>query len=567
MYVLSFKPAIELYGGHDPSAALFKDGKLVFAVEEERYTRKKHAVETFPKNAIQACLDSENIELSEIDRIILPYKPELGNKLFRYNVKQSLASGESYLIKGYLLEEELKEYLKRKSHPDFLVRKNLRQIGTPLPEIRRKSHHKCHAASAFYPTDFEEALVVTVDGRGEYDSTVVWYGDRTGLERCKTFKYPNSLGLFYGAVTEFLGYRRFNGEGKVMGLAPYGDSNEKIEESIKDKIDISADYDVTKITNNGIHGSVECLESLFDRPSKDEPTNFTDWEKDLAYVTQSILEEVMVNIIKKYINKVDGKNVCLAGGVALNCKMNKIIEESKYVNNLFIQPVSHDAGLSLGGGYLCSSPSKTPAMKDVYWGPEYSNNIEPVLEESKLEYKKVDDVADVTAKHLANGELVGWFQGKMEMGPRALGNRSILADPRSIVSRDKVNKNVKHREEWRPFSPSLKEDAIDEYLVNATSSPFMIKTYDVKEKKQDEIPAVLHPGDSTTRPQTVNKEQNPRYYNLLSAFEDRTGVPVLLNTSFNDHAEPIINKPIEAIKDFYGIGLDMLVLDDYILEK
>jgi carbamoyltransferase len=448
------------------------------------------------------------------------------------------------------------------------VKKKLREIETELPPIEKKSHHKCHAASAFYPTDFDDALILTVDGRGEYDSTVVWLGGRSGLERYETFEFPNSLGHFYSAVTDFLGYRPLNGEGKVMGLAAYGKPNRDIENIFKEVIDTSENYDVTAITQNGRVEGVTRLESLFGRPSKNEPTHFTDWEKDLAYVTQSILEEIMLNLVRHYTEKLDIRDVCLAGGTALNCKMNSAIEQSNFVNELFIQPVANDAGLALGAGFLTTKPSDVPIMNNVYLGPEYhDDNIENILMEAKLDYRKSSNVAKEAAEFLADGDLIGWFQGRLELGPRALGNRSILADPRTIESRDNINKYVKHREEWRPFAPSLKEEAIDQYLLNANASPFMMKTYMIRGDKVGEIAAVLHEGDNTTRPQTVSRKQNQRYHTLLSEFENITGVPVILNTSFNDHAEPIVNRPIEAIKDFYGMGLDKLILNDYILEK
>jgi carbamoyltransferase len=368
-------------------------------------------------------------------------------------------------------------------------------------------------------------------------------------------------------VTEFLGYHSFNGEGKVMGLAPYGEDNTGIRRTLESYTSTGADYDVTDLTGGGIEAGVQKLEDIFDRERKDSPSEFTDWEKDLARVTQELTEEIVCSIVEWHVRQLGISDVCLAGGVALNCKMNKTVEQLEVVDDLFIQPAAHDAGLALGAGMLESTPSETPPMTNAYYGPEYTGEIEPVLEESKLEYEEVDNPIEVTADALADGELVGWYQGRLELGPRALGNRSILADPRTVESRDRVNKYVKHREEWRPFAPSMKEEALDDYLVNATSSPFMIKTYKVQEQKRDEIAAALHSGDETTRPQTVNHEQNPCYYDLLSEFESRTGVPVLLNTSFNDHAEPIVTKPVEAIKDFYGMGLDMLVLGDYVLRK
>lgn len=569
-YILSFKPAIGDYGDHDPSSALFEDGKLVFAVEEERFTRQKHAKGQFPRNAIEACLEFGEIDLSDLTKIILPYQPELQLNIWQHDLKQQALEPDSTLERVLGLERFIKGVTSRKFIDGYSVgpvEDELRKIGDSVPRIEHKPHHRCHAASAFHPSGFDEAVVVTVDGRGEYDATAVWKGTEDGLERLETFEFPNSLGHFYAVVTEFLGYYSFNGEGKVMGLAPYGEDNTGIRRTLESYMSTGADYDVTDLTGGGIEAGVQKLEDIFDRERRDSPSEFTDWEKDLARVTQELTEEIVCSIVEWHVRQLGISDVCLAGGVTLNCKMNKTVEQLEVVDDLFIQPAAHDAGLALGAGMLESTPSETPPMTNAYWGSEYTGEVEPVLEESKLEYEEVNNATEVAADALADGELVGWYQGRLELGPRALGNRSILADPRTVESRDRVNKYVKHREEWRPFAPSMKEEALNDYLVNATSSPFMIKTYEVREQKRDEIAAALHPGDDTTRPQTVSHEQNPRYYDLLSEFENRTGVPVLLNTSFNDHAEPIVTKPVEAIKDFYGMGLDMLVLEDYVLRK
>lgn len=310
------------------------------------------------------------------------------------------------------------------------------------------------------------------------------------------------------------------------------------------------------------------LEQLFDRPMKEQPTEFTQWEKDLAYAGQKILEEIVVDITETYCRREDVGNVALAGGVALNCKMNKRVLEADAVDDVFIQPVAHDAGLAVGGGMIDWQPDMVPNLSTVYWGPEFSSEaIEELLRINKIEYEKPDELEQRVAEQIADGELVGWFQGRLEMGPRALGNRSILADPRTVESRDRVNRFVKHREGWRPFAPSILESAVDDYLVDGRTAPYMIKTFDTEDSRRDEIEAVIHPGDETTRPQTVREEQNPRYHRLLSEFQDLTGVPVVLNTSFNDSGEPIVAKPQEALKDFYGMGLDVLVLEDLLVEK
>jgi carbamoyltransferase len=453
-------------------------------------------------------------------------------------------------------------YAKRK------IRENLAAISDNVPPIRTYEHHECHAASAFHPSGFDEALVVTLDGRGEYDCTVVWRGTPSGVERIETYEYPNSLGFFYGAVTKFLGYYPNNGEGKVMGLAPYGNRNEAIEQKLREVIDIGLDYDVTALSRGNFEYGTKQLEELFDRSRKEHTDQFSQWEKDLAHVTQRLVEEIVTEIVDEYCDRLGMSRVCLAGGVALNCKMNKQIMELDSVDETFVQPVSNDAGSAVGAGFLDAGVQNTDPMSTVYWGPSYDvEGIKAKLEKNKIPYSEPENVTKTIAEALADGHLVGWFQGRLEMGPRALGNRSILADPRSTESLDRVNKYVKHREEWRPFAPSLLEEAADEYLINPEKAPYMIKTFDTVDEKVTEIPAVLHPADDTTRPQTVREDQNPRYYELIQQFEEITDVPFVLNTSFNDHGEPIVNTPVEAIKDFYGMGLDVLVLEDVVIEK
>ncbi|MDQ2049776.1 carbamoyltransferase C-terminal domain-containing protein [Natronolimnohabitans sp. A-GB9] len=567
-YTLSFKPAIDLYGQHDPSAALFADGELRFAIEEERLTREKHAVDTFPERAIRACLEYEGIELGDVETIVLPYDPKLRSKIVGHYLKNT-AQLDSHLRKVTHLQNVVTDQLKGRLMPTRTVESRLREIGTPVPPIENRSHHACHAVSAFHPSPFDEALVLTIDAKGEYDSTVVWHADADGLERVRTYKHPNSWGLFYAAITRYLGYRMFNGEGKVMGLAPYGEDNPWIERRLRETIDVGVDYDVTSLTGRwGTEHGIHTLEELFDRPRSTSTDEFDQFETDLAYTAQKLLEESITAIVDEYVDRVGTGNVALAGGVALNCKLNKRIAEQPGVGDVFVQPVAHDAGLALGGGWIDRRPSAVEPMTDVYWGPEYeTDEIRSLLETNKVEYAEPDDLERRVAELIADGALVGWFQGRMELGPRALGNRSILADPRTEASRDRVNRHVKHREEWRPFAPSMLESAADDYLENARPSPFMIDSFDVKPERRDELSAVVHPADDTTRVQTVRADQNTRYYRLLREFGELTGVPVLLNTSFNDHAEPIVNTPTEALKDFYGMGLDVLVLEDCVVTK
>jgi carbamoyltransferase len=547
---------------------LFHNQELVFGIEEERLTRQKHAVNTFPSRSIQACLDHEGIELADVDQVLIPWAPEKFVYRLGANLEEAFEYPRTAVGKlertGFGLKEAVGTWVRGKES----ISNELAKIGTPTPEVKTRDHHQCHAASAFHPSPFDQALVLTLDGYGEHVSTAVWTGTADGLKRVRSYDYPNSLGFFFGAVTQFLGFRPNNGEGKVMGLAPYGKYNADINQRLRRGVDASSDYDLTSLVTGTFEYSTRELERRFGRARKAEPTEFTQWEKDLAFTSQRLLEEIVTNITARYCAESGLSNVALAGGVALNCKMNKRVLELDCVDRLFVQPVAHDAGSALGAGMLEWRPDQIPEMNTVYWGHSYTNEeVTDELDRNKLTYSQPDDLERFVAERLADGALVGWYQGRLEMGPRALGNRSILADPRDRSSLDRVNEFVKHREAWRPFAPSILESAIDEYLVNGERAPYMIKTFDVDEEKKSEIPAVLHPSDGTTRPQTVSPDQNPRYHELISEFADITGVPVVLNTSFNDNGEPIINRPAEAIKAFFGMGLDLLVMNDVVVEK
>ena len=567
-YTLSFKPAIGLYGQHDPSAVLFEDGNPIFGVEEERYTREKHATDTFPERAIRACLDYRSLELADLDRIVLPYDPRLRGEIATHYLTDAIrAPGLGRKLSA--LEQTIVTQVRGRFVPTRQIERRLESISTPVAPIETIPHHRCHAASAFHPSGFDEGVVLTIDAKGEYDSTVVWHADGDGLRRVRTYEHPNSLGLFFATVTEYLGYRMFNGEGKVMGLAPYGDDNPQIERVLRALIDTGVEYDVTDLTKRwGTGHGVETLEEAFGRPRNGTSGEFDQWEMDLAYTAQKLLEETVLEITEAAVKRLGTANVALAGGVALNCKLNKRIRESPLVDDVFVQPVAHDAGLALGAGWARQPPATVDRQTTVALGPEYeADEIRTTLQTNKIAHDEPDDLERYVAERLADGALVGWFQGRMELGPRALGSRSILADPRSIDSRDRVNRFVKHREEWRPFAPSMLESAADTYLVDGQPAPFMIDAFDARPENLEDLAAVLHPADGTTRPQTVREDQQPRYHRLISEFADLTGVPVVLNTSFNDHAEPIVRTPTHALKDFYGMGLDVLVLEEFVVEK
>jgi len=581
-YILSVKPAgvsaTPLI--HDTSAAISKNGKIIAAVEEERFARIKHATGIFPIQSISYCLKEAGVDFPDLESIVIPMDPVLKRKdalsiknfnrfLYRYKISKKykeesslVGSTFSYLDDENKLKMRILTFLKS-SFGDY-----------NYPEMMFLSHHLCHAASCYYPSGFDDASIITIDGIGDMDSTVIWSWDENSLKREVSWKVSNSLGYFYGAFTVFLGYKFCNGESKVMGLAPYGEKNQEIFNVFESiiKTDESG-YDVSEISipmTSGFVVGIKRIEELFGIKRRLPNDPFKKEHKDIAFALQNYLEKIGENLTKQAINKTGSRNVCLTGGVALNCKMNKKINELSEVKNLFIQPVANDAGLVVGGVLEASHRSGfNPrfAMRHNYWGPSYDNEvIKKELDERKIVYSKINNLK-IVAKAIADGKFVGWFQGKMEMGPRALGNRSILCDPRKNDLKDKLNEFVKHREKWRPYAPSILEEYVDEYIINFNSAPFMIKTFDVKEKYQKQIDGVLHPIDKTTRPHVVSKEINPRYWELIDEFRKITNVPLVLNTSFNDHGEPIVCSPQEAIKDFYGTGLDILVLHDYIIKK
>lgn len=573
--VLSFKQGPnEPTGGHDNSVAIVSDGEVLFAAETERFTRNKHGTMEFPGGSIRKALDHCGMSFADVDRVVIPYDPRLEDRRLSTAIDHLTSDVANERLTGEQREAAIEwvvDHYEAFRH-SFVeqTEERLSEIADEVPEIETREHHRCHAASAFHPSGFDEALVVTVDQIGEIESTVVWHGDEDGLDRLRSYEAPNSLGSFYAAVTRMLGFRPTYDEGKVMGLAAYGEPNEEISETLDAVVQSGVDYDVTGLTAglSSKFGTLR-LEELFDRErNPDAREGLDQWDEDLAYAAQQFLEETICDVVARYCEELNVDRVALSGGVALNCKMNKAVRDLPCVEELFVQPAANDAGLSIGAGLLQSAPESVTRMKSAYLGPEFSTaDCERVLDDRKIPYRKPEDLERAVAERLADGALVGWYRGRMEFGPRALGHRSILADPRDASTRDRVNRFVKHREEWRPFAPSILESAADEYLRDAHPAPFMVQTFDVRPEKADEMEAVIHPGDDTTRPQTVSPDASPSYHELISEFETITGVPLVLNTSFNDSGEPIVNRPEEALDDFYRMGLDVLVLGDCLVTK
>lgn len=528
-YLLAVHPAIEGFGSHDPSAVLFADDDPVFGIEEERLNREKHAPSTFPDRSIRACLDHRRIGFADVDRVVVPWRPR-----------------DPGAVAG--------------------IERALARVDTPVPPVVTYDHHRSHAASAFYPSGFEEALVLTIDGRGSRDSTVVWHATGEGIERVRRYAAPNSLGYLYAVLTGYLGYRVFGGEGRTMALAAYGEANPAIESTLQSVLDTGVEYDVTDLVGGGIPSGIARLEGLFDR-ERARPAEPSDlWAADLAFTVQTILEETVVAIAERYCRQLGTSTVCLAGGVALNCKLNKRLGESPAVEQLFVQPIAGDAGAPLGAGLLVTGGCG--GMQSVFLDPSFSRaEVERLLTRRGIDYEEPADPASEIATRLADGAVVGQFRGRTEMGPRALGNRSVLADPRSTRSRARVNAFVKHREPWRPFAPSILAEAAADYLDSPRGAPYMIRAFDSTERARKRVPAVLHPADGTARPQLVDREHAPEFHRLLAAFGDLTGVPVLLNSSFNDGGEPIVNTPDEALAAATAMDLDCLLIEGFLVQR
>jgi len=547
---------------HDSSACIVRNGELLFAVAEERISRLKHDA-GFPKNAIRACLDFANVQAEQLDEVCFGW--QTAGPVFRHDLK-CYATGKLPLT--YLSGLNSTLHFLSMWHQESGAKKFTQQFGPTKAKMRFVDHHLAHAISAYAYSGFDEAAVVVMDGRGAWEATTIWRGHNGRLDPVLMIPFPDSVGYFYSAFTEFLGFQPNSDEWKVMGLAPYG----------KPGLDLSAFIDLNaapyrvhtkQLTANGAT-SFAGMKALLG-PGRVAESEISERHKDIAYAVQDACEVAMLRVVRMAIDKTGCRNVCLAGGVALNSKANGKIATSGLVDKMFAQPAASDDGVALGAAlaaYLDDNgklPNKP--MRHGYWGPSFDDEaIENALRTYKLRYTRTQDPASAAAELLAKGKILGWFQGRMEFGPRALGSRSILADPRNPEMNAKVNNAVKFREWWRPFAPSLQKEAASEYLESAEESPFMILTAQVRPEKRAVIPSVTHV-DGSARPQTVEKEVNPLYWRLIDEFGKRTSVPVIMNTSFNLRGEAIVHTPTDAIRTFFSSGMDALVIGSFLVEK
>lgn len=547
---------------HDSSACITRDGEMVFAVAEERLSRIKHHT-GFPYRSVRACLDFAGASATDLDFVCFSW-PRSG-RATRHEIRCML-KGEfepSFVNVTSMMRRYVSSVRQGHGEKTFT-----NAFGPTRAQFRFIPHHLSHAISAYSYSGFEDSAVLVIDGRGAWEATSLWHGCKGSLENVWTIPWPNSLGLFYAQFTSYLGFTPNSDEWKVMGLAPYGEPGVNLREFLR------PDSDPYQVANRLLLGRdsspLGAMEARLG-PSRAPESEIDRRHKDIAFAVQDSCEAAMLHLAREAVAKTGCRNLCLAGGVALNSKANGKILSEGIVDRIFIQPAASDDGACLGSAlapYLENS-GKLPvrAMRHAYWGPQSTDaEIEKALTIYKIRFSRLADPAGVAASLLAEGKIIGWFQGRMEFGPRALGGRSILADPRDPEMTAKVNNAVKFREWWRPFAPSMLKEVASDYIESATDSPFMILTAQVRPEKRAVIPAVTH-ADGSARPQTVERDVNPLYWRLIREFGDKTGVPVVMNTSFNLRGEPIVNSPTDAIRTFFSSGLDALVIGSFLVEK
>ncbi|MFQ5464510.1 MAG: carbamoyltransferase [Thermodesulfobacteriota bacterium] len=570
----------------DASAALVEDGRIVAAVDEERLNRVKHSP-GFPELAVKYCLDASGVTLDEVDVIAV------SNDLKRNMFRKILFSVRSFPLGAW--PRYFRNYMSQRVLRPMGVAEDLaRRVGGDAKMIsakmRRVEHHSAHAASCFYSSPFEDAAILTVDGSGDFVTCGLSHGSGSGIRRLSQVWWPDSLGMLYFAVTQYLGFHELGAEGKVMALASFGrpryvDEFRKIVRLTRDGFKMDMDYFTFHLpvlidnwgdpTTSEFFVYRDWLSGRFHStfgPARDPGAEYDQRHMDIAASLQLCLEETVFHLLNILHARTRADAVCLAGGVALNCVMNGKVTSNTPFKQVFVQPNAGDGGLSVGSAlhvyYNEFGNTRVEGLGTASLGTEFGDrDIRGALDRAGLEYTRYDDITPHVARMIADGKIVGWFQGKMEFGPRALGNRSILADPRRPDMPDHINSRVKNRERFRPFAPSvLEEDAKTFFDLNGSPSPFMLLAVKVRGHKRDHVPAITHV-DGTARVQTVDRRSNLAYRRLIEAFKELTGVPMVLNTSFNRKGEPVVSSPDDAITSFLGTNIDVLAIGDYIVCK
>jgi len=586
---------------HDSAVCLLVDGHIQTAVQEERFTRKKHDAR-FPINALKYCLEANNLKISELDAVIYYEKPLLTfERLLETYLGSAPRGGRSFVT-------AMQVWLKEKLFIKYELKKQIKKLAEQteggsgnLPDLLFSEHHLSHAGSAFYPSPFQDAVILCMDGVGEWATTSAWIGSGNEIKPLWEISFPHSLGLLYSAFTYYCGFKVNSGEYKLMGLAPYGEP--KYVDLIKNNlIDIKPDgtfrLDLSYFKyHRGFRMTGRKFHKLFGQPPRKSEGELTQFHMDLASSIQAVTEEIVLKLARSLQAETGAENLCLSGGVGLNCVANGKLLESGIFKDIWIQPASGDAGSAVGGALMAfhqhfkqpRTPNPHDSMRGTYLGPKFSNGeICGYLDRINAPYSTLSDpeLMERVAELLEAGKVIGWFNGAMEFGPRALGGRSILGDPRNQQMQSTMNLKIKYRESFRPFAPSVLEEEVSTQFEMTAKSPYMLLVAPVKEElrkpmtaEQDKlfgieklniprsaIPAVTHV-DYSARVQTVNKETNPRYHNLIKTFHRRTGCPTIVNTSFNVRGEPIVCTPQDAYRCFMRTEMDALVLENQILLK
>lgn len=549
---------------HDSAACLTKDGEVVAAAQEERFSRVKHDAD-FPRQSIQFCLDKAGIKIEDVKCIAYYEKPY--TKFERIIFSHFL----SWPWVAKIFHDTLNSWLEKKLRIPSVIRKELNYTN----EIIYCRHHDSHAASSFFTSPFDDAAILTIDGVGEWTTTAIAHGKKNTITRKKELQFPHSLGLVYSAFTNYLGFAVNDGEYKVMGLAPYGQPT--MIDKIHQMVDLKPDGSLTinKKYFSYESGMAMCNEVIWENHfgflprRKSDPIK--DHHKDMAASIQLFLEKSIILMCQNARKEINSENLCLSGGVALNCVANSTILNNNIFKNIYVFPAAGDAGGAVGAALFAwhqvyQNPRLPKKLVHVNWGPNYtSEQIKQILTSAHIPYREYDEekLIEIVARQIEEQNVIGWFQGCMEFGPRALGNRSILADPRKIENWQRVNLKIKFRESFRPFAPALLSEQLSEFFDFKDESPFMLFT---AKSKTDKIPAVVHV-DKSARIQTVNKQQNPRFYSLIEKFGEYTGVPVLINTSFNTSDMPIVCSPQNAIQCFLQSNIDTLVMENIVINR
>ncbi|MDC0096525.1 carbamoyltransferase [Amylibacter sp.] len=584
---------------HDSAACLLKDGEIIAAAQEERFTRKKHDA-GFPTHAIQYCLKEAGVEAKDINNVVFYEKPFVKFERLLETYLAFAPRGFTSFAKA--MPVWIKDKLFQKSALIKELKSKLDESVNWRERLLFSEHHLSHAASAYYPSPFDSAAVLTLDGVGEWTTTSLAIGKGSNLQVIKEIHFPHSLGLLYSAFTYYTGFKVNSGEYKVMGLAPYGEP--RYADLIREKLITVADDGSFQLDMSyfnyatGLTMTNKKFDALFGGPPRTSETKFTQREMDLAASVQKVTEDIVLELARGIAKETGERNLCLAGGVALNCVANGILLREKIFDNIWIQPAAGDAGGALGSTlstwYLHhnkkrATTTERDAMKGAYLGPEFTDNeIETELTACGANFKKLSEseMIEEVASALADEKAVGWMQGRMEFGPRALGGRSIIADPRSPVMQKQLNLKVKYRESFRPFAPSVLREDVSEWFEHDGDSPYMLLVADVQNDKRramteeeealfgidklnvlrSSVPAITHV-DYSARIQTVHADTNPKYHAVISKFKEKTGCPLVVNTSFNVRGEPIICTPTDAFKCFMGTEMDVLAVGSYVLYK